>query len=105
MGGTPSRVLESPAILLGGADVLKDESFFTSNAISSVVSVGDEAPPAEWTHITRRLHVRKQDTPDADLAEHFDKIIAFVHSARCAGRVVFIVRRVGAGDEEEEEAG
>ena len=47
MGGAPSRILESPALFLGGSDVLKEESFFTSNGIAAVLSVGDEAPPAE----------------------------------------------------------
>ena len=82
MGGAPSRILDSPALFLGGADVLKDETFFTRHGISAVLSVGDETPPAEWAHVDHRLHVRKQDTPDASLAEHFGEVTAFVHANR-----------------------
>ena len=90
MGGSPSRILESPTLYLGGADVLKDESFFTSNAISAVLSVGDESPPPEWAFVERRLHIKKQDTPDSSLAEHFGEVAAFVHGARCEGRAVYV---------------
>lgn len=90
MGGAPSRILDSPALYLGGVDIFKDESFFTSNGISAVLSVGDEAPPVEWAHIIRRLHIKKRDSPDASLAEHFAEIVAFVHGARCAGHAVYI---------------
>ena len=90
MGGSPSRILESPTLYLGGADVLKDESFFTSNAISAVLSVGDESPPPEWAFVEWRLHIKKQDTPDSSLAEHFGEVAAFVHGARCEGRAVYV---------------
>ena len=90
MGGAPSRVLEEPALWLGGADALKDDTFFTSSGISAVVSVGDEAPPEHWEHIKCRLHINKRDTPDESLAEHFHEVVAFVQSARCTGRAVYI---------------
>jgi len=90
MGGAPSRVLDSPALYLGGADVLKDESFFTSNGITAILSVGDETPPAEWGHIKECLHINKRDNPDTSLEEHFAEVVAFVHGARCAQRAVYI---------------
>jgi len=90
MGGAPSRILDSPALYLGGADVLKDDSFVTSHGITAVLSLGDEAPPTEWAHIEERLHINKQDTPDTSLAAHFAEVVAFVHNARCAGRGVYI---------------
>ena len=90
MGGAPSRILESPALYLGGADVLKDESFLTSIGITAVLSVGDETPPAEWARIKERLHINKRDTPDTSLSEHFAEAVAFVHGARCANRAVYI---------------
>ena len=49
MGGAPSRILDAPALYLGGVDAFKDESFFTRRGISAVLSVGDEAPPVDWT--------------------------------------------------------
>ena len=61
MGGAPSRILDSPALYLGGADVLKDEPFFTYNGITAILSVGDQAPPAEWAHIAQRLHINKRE--------------------------------------------
>jgi len=90
MGGAPSRILASPSLFLGGADVLKDESFFTSHGISAVLSLGDEVPPAAWAHIEHRLHINKRDTPDTSLAEHFAEVVVFVHGARAAGRAVYI---------------
>ena len=90
MGGAPSRILDAPALYLGGVDAFKDESFFTRHGISAILSVGDEAPPVDWTHIERRLQVKKRDSPDASLEVHFAEAVAFVHDARCSGRGVYI---------------
>ena len=77
-------------LYLRGADALQNESFFTSNGIFAVLSVGDEAPPSDWAHIKQRLHIKKNDTPDVKLDEHFAEVVAFVHGARIAGRGVYI---------------
>ena len=88
--GRASRILESPALYIGGADVLKVQAFATSNGITAILSVGDETPPADWTCIEERLHINKRDTPDTSLSEHFTEVVTFVHGARCANRVVYI---------------
>lgn len=90
MGGAPSRILDSPALYLGGADAVKDGSFFEANGISAVLSVGDDAPTDGLDCIQQRLHIKKDDTPDSDLSDHFGEIAEFVHGARCAGRAVYI---------------
>ena len=45
MGGAPSRILDSPSLFLGGADAIKDAKFLDEQAITAVLSVGDETPP------------------------------------------------------------
>ena len=77
-------------MFLGGADVLNNRSFFETNKISAVISLGNEAPAEDLTIVELRMQVKKDDKPDEALNRHFSGIIDFIQNARVAGRAVFI---------------
>ena len=58
MGGAPSTLLQEPALMLGGADVLEDggDGFFATHGIGAVLSVCDKRPAErEGLHLGRRV--------------------------------------------------
>jgi hypothetical protein len=98
MGGAPSQIFpidsgtilnvrehtaRSPALWLGGQDVICDDQFFTANDISWVLSLGPAAPPNN-VRLAGREQVNLADSPSADLGSHFGKIVRFIGYGRHA---------------------
>ena len=90
MGGAPSTLLQEPALMLGGADVLEDggDGFFSTHGIGAVLSVCDKRP-AEREGL-QVLHINLPDHRDSQLAPLFAQAAEFIHTARAAGTPVYV---------------
>eukprot|EP01083_Nonionella_stella_P299044 1014756_1 len=90
MGGGSSKVMDG--IYQGGSDVLKDENFWTSRAITHVISVGEQRPSAPLTLRLNLnvLHIPKGDLPRVSLREDLERTAVMIHKARLGDGVVYV---------------
>lgn len=83
-------ILDSPALWLGGDDVLRDTTFFEEKGIKACLSVCQTVPPLDMHSLERKLHINVLDNPFAQLKPHFWSAVQFVHEARANGLNVYV---------------
>lgn len=87
MGGTPSKIL--PGLHHGGANVLRDPSFYAEHGITHALSICNQCPPTSMG-LTLIRHIDETDLPQTDLQKYFTEIVEFIHTARVNKGVVYV---------------
>eukprot|EP01012_Entosiphon_sulcatum_P033003 TRINITY_DN4184_c0_g6_i1.p3 TRINITY_DN4184_c0_g6~~TRINITY_DN4184_c0_g6_i1.p3 ORF type:complete len:239 (-),score=52.99 TRINITY_DN4184_c0_g6_i1:471-1187(-) len=93
MGAAASNIM--PGLWHGGETESRNLQFIKENGITHVLSVcpGDKNPHREA--LKGCLLVPVWDSPSQDLQRHFERIVAFIHRARCRGGVVYVHCQAG----------
>lgn len=82
----------SATLWLGGEDVVGNPAFYAQHNIRAVLSVCDTRPPPGIA-LAKRLHISIPDSPSADLKQHFEAIVEFLHDAELQGAAAVVCGR------------
>lgn len=69
--------------------MIDSPAFFKDNQITACLSVCD-ASPTERVELELRLHIDLMDIPSANLSQHFEHIVIFLHEAQLEGHTTYV---------------
>eukprot|EP00445_Apocalathium_hangoei_P076640 CAMPEP_0204150364 /NCGR_PEP_ID=MMETSP0361-20130328/25210_1 /ASSEMBLY_ACC=CAM_ASM_000343 /TAXON_ID=268821 /ORGANISM="Scrippsiella Hangoei, Strain SHTV-5" /LENGTH=108 /DNA_ID=CAMNT_0051105023 /DNA_START=50 /DNA_END=373 /DNA_ORIENTATION=+ len=81
----PSAVLDG--LWQGGSEVLDDASWFECQRIDHVVSACPSTPGHEGLVL---MHVGVKDNDSANITQHFERVVKFIHAARSSGGSIYV---------------